>query len=143
MSTRKGQASEIIRNSATASAIASGALAQLPSVDDILWLPIVSKMVISLGELFGKHYEQDQISSIIKVILPASGGLFLATPILKFLPLVGNIINAAAMIAPVQAIGWGAYHALEDGKELTELTPREWAKYLKLAKQEKPTSLEK
>jgi uncharacterized protein (DUF697 family) len=141
MNSKIERAAIIIHGSAVASAIAAGAFAQGAwfGADTFLLTPITVWMIISIGLLFGKKYEESALWSVFGVALGAAAGVGLAKALLGLFPGLGNIANAGITFSLTEAIGWGSYKVFEDGKDITKLTKEEWQEYIKLGKNlEKP-----
>jgi uncharacterized protein (DUF697 family) len=107
--TVKDQAKVIIDDSAMASSIAAGAVAQIApfGAGFALEMPIILSMIQKLGELFGATtMEQSKAKSLAEIRLMS---LISTTSLIGVLPIIGNAVSAAISYPYVQSIGWAAY----------------------------------
>ncbi|MBZ4671358.1 MAG: hypothetical protein PWQ76_296 [Clostridiales bacterium] len=81
-------------------------LAQIPSSDNAVIVPIQIGMIISLGNVF----ELNITESVAKSIIASAGATIAGRTISQFLvgwiPVIGNVINTATAAGITEAIGW-------------------------------------
>ena len=99
---------------------------------------ILVSMIRQLGELFGKKCEEASLWAVCNedldmVILNLGMGLSLP-PLISLLPPMGNVVGAQTTFGVSKAIGWGAYKAFEEGRDITTLSPEEWGRYISSGK---------
>ena len=90
---------------AAASAIAAG-LAQIPGSDAIPITGIQITMIISLGGVFGRNIAKSAAESILAGAVAAVGGRTVSQFLVGWIPLWGNVINAATAATITEGIGW-------------------------------------
>lgn len=92
-------------SSAAAATVASG-LAQLPTSDCTIIVPIQVAMVISLGSVFGIELTK----SAARATLASATSTFIGRSISQFLlgwiPVLGNILNATTAAGVTEVFGW-------------------------------------
>ena len=92
---------------ASLSAAAVGAkLAQLPVVDAAVIIPIQTGMIVSLGLAFGMKIDDAVVKGIVKSFAAAFAGRKLSQVLVGWIPIKGNIVNAATAASLTEAIGW-------------------------------------
>jgi hypothetical protein len=64
-------------------------------------------------------------------------GSLIANKVLGWLPIVGNVANAGITAPALNKVGWAAYKAFEEGKDIAELTSDDWKMYLRSVKKNK------
>lgn len=93
-------------------AVATGALGAIPiPVADALPISAVQiAMIISLGKVFGLPVSRAVAEQIAGVGLAVTGGRFIASNIIKAIPLAGQIagpiVGAATAVSITEALGW-------------------------------------
>ncbi len=131
------RASDIIHNSAIAAAAASGGLAQTASLggDNALIIPIVSGMIVALGQLYGLSLEKVVNASIVGEFMKPALGITGATKaIVGLIPIIGNVSNAFITFRVTKIIGWAVYSVFKDQKDIDKLKPEEIQAYIKTGK---------
>lgn len=136
---RKEQARKIIRNASIASATAAGAVAQGAAfgMDFALLTPIVINMIIELGELFDQTVDKIVATTFAGHLIGAASGVYVAKSLLGFIPLIGNVVNAAITYPLIELIGWTAYEIFRNGEQLSEVGEEETQFYMKRVARER------
>lgn len=96
----------IIHLAAGSAAGVAAVSAQIPYADHVLLVPIEITMVISLGKVFGIDITGSAAKGVLAGKLGTIGGMALSQALCGWIPLAGNIINAAAASGMVEALGW-------------------------------------
>jgi len=99
---KKGKASAIITATSTA-AMGIGAL-PIPITDAGLLIPMQTTMIASLAVLYGLHSEAIKHAALPFVARIA--GIYAATSLLKMIPGLGSVVNAAVAGSITGALGW-------------------------------------
>jgi uncharacterized protein (DUF697 family) len=136
---RKAQAEKIISKWTHAAALAAGSLAAVSSVgvDTAFLTKIVVGMLRDINLLFDERKgEKQNYSKAVSALADIMFGAIMSNKILGWLPIIGNAVNAGVTAVSTKKVGWAAYIALEDGKDIDELSSKEWAGYLKRADKE-------
>ena len=96
-----------IINTASAAAGAVGAgLAPIACSDNLLIAPIQLTMVVSLGKVFGITLDQSTAKSALASAAANTVGRMVSQVLIGWIPLAGNIINAATAAFLTETIGW-------------------------------------
>lgn len=136
---RRERARSIIRNYSIATGTASGALAigAIFRLDIALSIPIVIKMIIDIGNLFGLRInvvEEVTSSPQFKSLASRFLALSFAKSVISVIPVIGNITNGVVTYQLIQSIGWAVYEIFNDGRDLEDLDDEEIRKYLRRSK---------
>jgi uncharacterized protein (DUF697 family) len=117
---RKSEAAWIVHWAAVATAIAAAAFAQSAwfGFATAFLTPITVWMIVSIGTLFGKKYEESALWSVFGVAFAAAGAIVLARTFFGLFPLGGNLANAGIAVCLTEALGWGAYTIFRGEKHL-------------------------
>ena len=105
------EAAWIVHWAAIATAIAAAAFAQSAwfGFATAFLTPITVWMIVSVGSLFGKKYEESALWSVFGVACGTAGAIVLARTFFGLFPLAGNLANAGIAVCVTEALGWGAY----------------------------------
>ena len=96
-----------IIHSASASAGAVGAgLAQIPCSDNVIITPIQLTMTIALGRVFELELTESAAKASIATMATAAVGRPLSQLLVGWMPLIGNIVNAATAAGITETLGW-------------------------------------
>jgi uncharacterized protein (DUF697 family) len=108
---KNSEAAWIVHWAAIATAIAAAAFAQSAwfGFATVFLTPITVWMIISIGTLFGKKYEESALWSVFGFACGAAGAIVLARAFFGLFPLGGNLANAGIAVCVTEALGWGAY----------------------------------
>lgn len=108
---RNREAAWIVHWAAIATAIAAAAFAQSAwfGFATAFLTPITVWMILSIGSLFGKKYEESALWSVFGVACGAAGAIVLARTFFGLFSLAGNLANAGIAVCVTEALGWGAY----------------------------------
>lgn len=96
-----------IIHSASASAGAVGAgFAQLPGSDSVIITPIQTAMVLSLGKVLGFTLNEGAAKATISSVAFSAIGRTCSQLLIGWLPIAGNIVNAATAFSLTETLGW-------------------------------------
>lgn len=104
--------------SATAAAVGGG-LAQVPGADAVLIMPIQAGMIMALGDVFGIKMSKSVAMSVTYATLGSLLGRGGAKVLLRWLPGVGNLVNAGVAASITETMGWAIVHQMEAGEFAT------------------------
>jgi uncharacterized protein (DUF697 family) len=108
---RNDEAAWIVHWTAVTTAIAAAAFAQTAwfGFATAFLTPMTVWMIVSIGSLFGKKYEESALWSVLGIACGAAGAIVLARTFFGLFPLAGNLANAGIAVCVMEALGWGAY----------------------------------
>lgn len=96
----------IIHTASCAAGLAGTGLAQLPVSDSALIIPIQVTMVISLGAVFGIQLSNSMAESTVTTTAATMAGRGISQLLIGWIPVVGNITNAATAVGITETLGW-------------------------------------
>ena len=91
--------------SAAAGAVGAG-LAQMPTSDNLIITPIQITMAISLGTVFGITIEESRAKAMVACAAATTIGRAASQVALGWIPVAGNVINAATAATITETMGW-------------------------------------
>lgn len=96
-----------IIHSASVSAAAIGAgLAQLPCSDSLVLIPIQTAMVIAIAKVFGFELSDGVAKASLASAAASAVGRGISQIGIGWIPVAGNILNAATAASITEGIGW-------------------------------------
>ncbi len=101
--------------SASAGAVGAG-FAQLPGAHAVLIVPIQVAMIAALGRVFGLEVTKTAARSVIYATLGTMLGRGATTVLPRFIPGVGNVLNATVAAGITEALGWALAQQMEVGE---------------------------
>ncbi len=96
----------IIHAASTAAGAIGAGLAQIPTSDNLIIAPIQIAMAISLGAVFGINIDKSQAKALAASSAATVVGRAASQVAAGWIPVAGNIINAATAVTVTEAIGW-------------------------------------
>ena len=96
----------IIHTASAAAGAVGGGLAQVPGSDSLVIGPIQVTMAISLGQVFGITLDQSSAKASVASATAAHVGRTASQLLIGWIPIAGNIVNAATAATLTEAIGW-------------------------------------
>ena len=105
-SREKSLCNGIIHSASVAAAAVGGGLAQVPTSDNLIIIPIQLTMAVSLGKVFGITLDQSAAKAAVASAAAATVGRTASQVLIGWIPGVGNIINATTAVTITEAIGW-------------------------------------
>lgn len=102
----KIKCNSIIHAAASLSALAATPLAQFPGSDSAVIIPIQVGMIISLGAVFGITLDNSTAKAALATAAATQIGRAISQTLVGWIPLYGNIINAATAFGITENIGW-------------------------------------
>lgn len=103
----------------SASAMAGGVgakLAQIPGSDNLAIVPIQTTMVIALGAVFGVTLTKSSARAVLATSTSTFIGRGISQVLIGWIPVVGNVTNAATAAGITEAIGWAVAHDFDSKK---------------------------
>lgn len=91
--------------SVSAGAVGIG-LAQIPCSDNAVITPIQLAMTVALGRVFGIELTESSAKAALASVAAATVGRTLSQVLVGWIPIAGNIINAATAASVTEAMGW-------------------------------------
>ena len=105
--------------SVSAGAIGAG-LAQLPCSDSLVLVPIQTGMVIAIAKVFGFEISDGVAKAAIASAAASAVGRGVSQIGVGWVPIAGNILNAATAASLTEGIGWAV--AAEYDSKVKQLT---------------------
>jgi uncharacterized protein (DUF697 family) len=105
-SSQENKCHAIIHSAATLCAGIGAGLAQVPSSDSLLIVPVQVGMVISLGAVFGIDFDESRAKAMVATATATMVGRGLSQFLLGWIPVYGNALNASTAFAVTEAVGW-------------------------------------
>jgi uncharacterized protein (DUF697 family) len=114
------EAASIIHPAAICSSIATVSIAQGAwfGFATAFLTPIIVWMIVSVGSLFGKKYEESALWSVFGVTLAAASGIVLANTFFGLFRLQGSLVDAGITLFLTEALGWGACKVFREGHDM-------------------------
>ncbi len=106
----------IIHSGAAASGAIGAGLAQVPGGDAVLIMPIQVAMIVALGKVFGIEVPESAARSVVFASLGSILGRGAARVLLRFVPGVGNVVNAGVAFGVTETLGWTLAERMADGR---------------------------
>ncbi|HYU72275.1 MAG TPA: hypothetical protein VEL31_06315 [Ktedonobacteraceae bacterium] len=134
---KRQKAQMIIHGCATAAAGWSALTATLPIVGPVTGDTVgLGAVTIIMGTLLSREvFHQEWTEASWKGTAAAVVQFFLGATaikiVLSFIPIVSNIASAIVSFGTVEAVGWGLYHILEEGKRPDALSVEEIKEYIR------------
>jgi uncharacterized protein (DUF697 family) len=96
----------IIHVASTGAAAIGAGLAQIPLADNAVIVPIQITMVMSLGKVFNVNLSKSAAEGAALGATATLVGRTTSQLLLGWIPVLGNVINAATAAAITEAMGW-------------------------------------
>lgn len=96
----------IIHSASAAAASVGAGLAQVPCSDSAIITPVQIAMTVSLGKVFGIKLSKSSAKSAMGTGMTTLVGRAASQLLVGWLPVAGNIINAATAASITEALGW-------------------------------------
>lgn len=91
--------------SMTTGAIGFG-LAKIPGHHHVAITPVQTTMIVLLGKVFGRTISRDLATATAMSKLAKTGGIVVAGSLWRYLPGVGNALNAGTAGVLTEGLGW-------------------------------------
>lgn len=91
--------------SALAGGVGAG-LAQIPTSDNAILIPLQVGMIISLGAVFSMELTESAARATLATTTATLVGRGLSQVLCGWIPIVGNVINACTATGITETIGW-------------------------------------
>ncbi len=112
---------KIIHGVAASTAAIGAGLAQVPGSDSVAIVPLQISMIMGLGEVFNRKITKTSAKAILTTQIATITGRSLSQFLVGWIPVAGNIINAATAASITEAIGWGAANSFAKERNLNVL----------------------
>ncbi|MBE6846273.1 MAG: hypothetical protein E7508_11395 [Ruminococcus sp.] len=96
----------IIHSASVAAGAAGAGLAQLPCSDNAIITPIQCAMAIGLAKVFGLELSEGAAQAAIGSAAASMVGRAASQVIIGWIPIAGNIVNAATAASLTETLGW-------------------------------------
>ncbi|MCA9738702.1 MAG: hypothetical protein R3E98_05040 [Gemmatimonadota bacterium] len=106
----------IIHAAGTAAAGIGAGLAQVPGGDAILIMPVQVAMIVGLGRVFGLEVTDAAARSVVYASLGTIVGRGAAKVLLRFVPGLGNVLNAGVAFGVTETMGWSVAERMSEGR---------------------------
>jgi uncharacterized protein (DUF697 family) len=103
---QRKKAMKIIHAASLATAGIGAGLAQLPTSDAALIVPIQVTMVVSLAKVFNRPLKEGAAKSLIMQTTATMIGRGVSQWFVGWIPVAGNAINATTAFAITEILGW-------------------------------------
>ncbi|MEZ4417547.1 MAG: hypothetical protein R3E10_17465 [Gemmatimonadota bacterium] len=113
---QRGRCATIIHGAGTASAAVGAGLAQVPGGDAILIMPVQVAMIVGLGRVFGIEVSEAAARSVVYASLGTILGRGAAKVLFRFVPGLGNLLNAGVAFSVTETMGWAIAERMADGR---------------------------
>ena len=81
-------------------------LAQIPTSDSAVIVPIQISMIIGLGKIFALNITESMAKSILATAGSTIAGRTVSQVLFGWIPLVGNVVNTATAAGVTEVVGW-------------------------------------
>lgn len=109
----------IIHSAAATAATVSGFSAQIPCADNTALVAIEVTMICGLGKVFNKAITKGMASGMLASQAGTVLGRCTSQLLIGWIPIAGNITNAATSAAVVEGLGWSFAEVFAKEYELT------------------------
>jgi len=109
---RNNKAHVIIHGSATEASVVGFATAQVPG-DRIVIGGVQILMIIEIAALFGASLTKAGAIALFESQLATVVGIEMANQGIKYIPVLGNVINGSVAFSVTEIIGWATYSYYE------------------------------
>jgi uncharacterized protein (DUF697 family) len=96
----------IIHTAATTCAGIGGGMAQIPTSDNVLIVPVQIAMIISLGAVFGIELNESTAKATLASATATLVGRGISQVLVGWIPVLGNLFNASTAFVVTETIGW-------------------------------------
>ncbi len=103
---QRSKCAKIIHFSAGAAAAVGAGLAQVPTSDSALIVPIQISMIKQLADVFGVTLDEASAKAILSTAVATHTGRTLSQWVIGWVPGLGNAVNASTAAAITEAMGW-------------------------------------
>ncbi|RQS90443.1 hypothetical protein [Burkholderia contaminans] len=116
MATKNQKVHGIIHTTSLACAGIGAGLAQVPGSDSAAIVPLQTAMIMGIGQLHGVAVTKSAAADLLLTFAATLAGRGISQAVVGWIPLWGNVVNAATAAAVTEAIGWAAdqYFSSED-----------------------------
>ena len=96
----------VIHTASSAAAAIGGGMAQLPVTDAAALVPVQTAMIVALGKIFDKKFEDGAAKAFATQFVAQQAGKMTARFFVGKIPVAGNIVNATTAAAITETYGW-------------------------------------
>lgn len=112
---QKKKCHAIIHTASASAAAVGGGLAQVPTSDNAVLVPLQLTMAISLGQVFDRTISEASAKAAIASLAAGTVGRTISQVLVGWIPGVGNAINATTAAGLTEAIGWALAKEFDKG----------------------------
>lgn len=122
---RKKKAAVIIHSFAVANA-AVGAVLANTVVGDMPFVTVLNvAMIYRVGKLFDVGTTYSDASAAAGTLFASATKTYLASRLIVWIPIAGNIVNAGVIFGLTELVGWMAFVLFKEGKDVSGLSKEE------------------
>ena len=103
---QKRNARRIIHGAAAIGALVAGGLAQLPTSDNVVLVPLEIIMVVLLGNTFGMRLRHSYRTALIVGTTATMIGRGVSEVLVGWIPGFGNVLDALTALVVIEVLGW-------------------------------------
>jgi uncharacterized protein (DUF697 family) len=103
---QKQKCRRIIHGAALAGAFVGAGLAQIPTSDNLILVPIEIIMVISLGSTLGLRLRHSYRTALIVGTAATMIGRGISEFLVGWIPVLGNVLDALTAFVVIEVLGW-------------------------------------
>ena len=111
----KAKCHSIIHSAAGSAAAVSGFSSQIPCSDNVALIAIEIGMVIAIGKAFGIEVSRSAAKGFVMSKLGTVFGKCASKVLIGWIPVAGNVVNAATSASLVESLGWCAVEEFSRG----------------------------
>lgn len=111
----------IIHSTATLAGGVGAGLAQLPTSDNALLIPLQVGMIISLGAVFSMELTESAARATLATTSASLVGRGVSQVLCGWIPIIGNIINACTASGITEIIGWAVANSFAKKSECRDV----------------------
>jgi uncharacterized protein (DUF697 family) len=130
---KKRQTAATIHKYATAHAATAALLAQTEIGDELCLTILTTAMMFTIVAINGGKWTAKFAAAVLGIAGGTVIGIKAAMLLVKWIPLVGNAVNATASLFTTELLGWTAYALLSSGRDPENLTEAQKAEIKQMA----------
>ena len=111
---KKRMTGMLIHSYAAVHAFTAGLLAQTMIGDELALTALTVAMILSISKMNGADWDSAKALKAMGVFLGEYIGVRGASMLMKWIPIIGNAANAAAMFGATEIMGWTAYALMKN-----------------------------
>lgn len=116
MDSKKKMTGMVIHGFAVAHAATAALLAQTLVGDEAVLTALTVAMIIAVAKMNGADWDTGMALAFLGIFIGGYVGIRGVTFLIKWLPGIGNAVNAAVTLTTTEVLGWATYLFIEKGK---------------------------